>query len=60
MPWGPKDAGRHTHKARSAKSKRQWSDVANSALKRGLSEGAAIREANSVVGRRRGGARPRG
>lgn len=60
MPWTSKDAGRHTHKAKSAKSKRQWSDVANKALARGLSEGAAIREANGVVSRRRGGARPKG
>jgi len=50
MPWLPKDAKRHTKKARSAKSKRQWAHVADSALKRGQSEGSAIRQANAVVG----------
>lgn len=53
MPWTAADATRHTKKAKSAKAKRQWSDVADSGLERGLSEGAAIREANSVVARRR-------
>lgn len=59
MPWKPSDATRHTKKAKGSKAQRQWRDVANSALKRGLSEGAAIREANSVV-KRRGKARPYG
>lgn len=49
MPWSPKDASRFTKKARSAKAKRQFSLVANSMLRRGESEGAAIRAANSVV-----------
>lgn len=49
MPWNSKDAKRHTKKATSAKSQRQWSDVADSALKRGASEGSAIRQANAVV-----------
>jgi hypothetical protein len=52
MPWSPKDAYRHTHKAKSDKAERQWSDVANSELKRGLPEGRAIQAANAVVGRR--------
>lgn len=58
MPWEPKDAYRHTHKASSPKAKRQWAHVADSALERGASEGSAIRQANSVVARRkaRGGA----
>jgi uncharacterized protein YdaT len=51
MPWTPSDATRHTKKARTAKSKRQFAHVANSMLKRGASEGAAIRAANSVVKR---------
>ena len=51
MPWNAEDAHRHTHKANSSKKKRQWSDVANSMLKSGKSEGAAIRAANAVVGR---------
>jgi hypothetical protein len=52
MPWDPKDAKRHTKKANTPKKGRQWSDVANSVLKRGGSEGSAIRQANGVVGRR--------
>jgi hypothetical protein len=51
MPWTSKDAYRHTHKAKSPKAQRQWSDVSNSALKRGASEGSAIRQANAVVAR---------
>ena len=54
MPWEPKDAKRHTKKATSAKRQRQWSHVANSELERGLSEGAAIAAANSVVKRNKG------
>lgn len=53
MPWTPKDAQRHTKKAKSAVSKRQWADVADSALSRGASEGSAIRQANAVVARRK-------
>lgn len=53
MPWEPKDAERHIRKARSAKAKRQWSEIADNALGRGESEGAAIRQANAVVGRRK-------
>lgn len=52
MPWSPKDATRHTKKAKSGKAKRQWKDVANSALKRGASDASAIRQANAVVKRR--------
>lgn len=51
MPWSPQDATKHTHKADTSKKKRQWKDVANSALERGASEGSAIRQANAVVGR---------
>jgi len=54
MPWGAKDATRHTKKAKSAKAKRQWEHVANSALKRTGDEGRAVREANAVVARRKG------
>jgi hypothetical protein len=53
MPWQPSDATRHTKKAISKVAKRQWSDVADSALKRGASEGSAIRQANAVVKRRK-------
>lgn len=51
MPWGAKDAKRHTKKARTAKQQRQWSHVANSELRRGASEGQAVRAANAVVKR---------
>lgn len=49
MPWNPKDAMRHTRKAKSPKQKRQWRSVANSMLSRGASEGAAVRAANGVI-----------
>lgn len=49
MPWKPSDAKRHTKKADTSKKQRQWSDVADSALSRGASEGSAIRQANSVI-----------
>lgn len=56
MPWSPSDGpARHTHKANTPKKKRQWAEVANSALKRGASEGSAVRQANAVVARNRGG-----
>ena len=51
MPWTPKDAKRHDKKASTPKKQRQWRDVANSALSRGLSEGTAVREANGVIAR---------
>lgn len=58
MPWSPGDGpARHTRKADTPKKKRQWSEVANSALKRGQSEGSAVRQANAVVARNRGGAK---
>lgn len=49
MPWKPADAMRHTRKARTGKLQRMWANVANSALQRGKSEGAAVRMANGVV-----------
>ena len=49
MPYAPSDAKRHTKKANTPKKRRQFAHVANSALKRGASEGAAIRMANAVV-----------
>lgn len=53
MPWSSKDAKRHTKKADSPKAKRQWSHVANSMLKSGKGEGAAVRAANAAVGKRK-------
>lgn len=52
MPWETSDVAGKTKKAKSAVSKRQWTRVANGALKRGLSEGEAIREANGVAKKR--------
>jgi uncharacterized protein YdaT len=49
MPWTAKDAKSKTRKASSPKKSRQWAHVANSALKRGASEGQAIRQANAVA-----------
>lgn len=53
MPWKPDDAPRHTRKAKSKKAKEQWSAVANNVLGMGGSEGAAIRQANAVVSKRK-------
>lgn len=55
MPWDDADAARKTHRADTPKKKRQWRHIANSALRRGESEGAAIRMANGVI--RHGGKR---
>lgn len=52
MPWDAEDASSHTKKAMSAPAKQQWSDVANSMLKRGASEGLAVRAANGVIRKR--------
>jgi len=53
MPWKPRDAAKKTKKAASPKAKRQWSDVANSVLKKTGDEGRAIREANAAVSKRK-------
>jgi uncharacterized protein YdaT len=49
MPWSTKDVPEKTKKAKTDKQKRQWVHVANGELKRGASEGAAIRAANGVI-----------
>jgi hypothetical protein len=52
MPWNRNEQARkHTRKANSPKRQRQWRHVANSALRRGQSEGSAVRQANAVVSR---------
>jgi hypothetical protein len=51
MPWDPSDAKSHTKKATTPKLQRQFSEVANSVLKRTGDEGRAVREANAVVQR---------
>jgi hypothetical protein len=53
MPWTARSAKKFTKKARSPAAKRQWKSVANSMLKRGKSEGAAVRAANAAVAKRR-------
>jgi hypothetical protein len=52
VPWTTSDASHKTKKAKSAKSKRQWRDVANSVLARTGSDKQAIRTANGVIARR--------
>jgi hypothetical protein len=49
MPWTTKDAHNKTHRAKSPKSKRQWSKVANAILERTGDDARAIRGANSVI-----------
>ena len=55
MPWTASDAYGHTHQATSPTAQRQWQHVANGMLKSGHSDATAIRAANSVVGKRKGG-----
>jgi hypothetical protein len=53
MPWTRNSqAKKHTRKANTPKKQRMWRHVAESARKRGLSEGAAVRMANGVVKKR--------
>lgn len=53
MPWRSSDSLKHTKQARgSKKAQRAWAHVANSMLKRGASEGAAVRAANAAVKKR--------
>lgn len=49
MPWSPKDAKRHTKKAKSSRKQRQWAHVADKVLEESGDEGRAIREANAAV-----------
>jgi hypothetical protein len=49
MPWEPKDATRHTKKARSARCKRAFAHASNSVLKRTGHEGRAVRAGNAAV-----------
>jgi hypothetical protein len=52
MPWTPEDAYRHTRRAATAVTRRQWAHVANKVLKETGDEARAIREANAVLERR--------
>ena len=49
MPWTVADVPGKTKKAKTAKQRRQWVDIANSALKRHGDEARAITEANGVI-----------
>jgi len=49
MPWAMSDASRHTGKATTQATKRQWSSVANAVLGKTGDEGKAIRIANAAV-----------
>ena len=51
MPWAPKDAEDHTHKATTQLLKKLWAKVADKSLERTGDEGRAIREAHAVVAR---------
>lgn len=53
MPWTPRDAAAKTKKAKSPTARRQWRDVANSVLAKTGDDAQAIREANSVIKRRK-------
>lgn len=49
MPWTARDASRFTKEASTPEKRKRWARIANEALKRGLSDGAAIREANAAI-----------
>lgn len=51
MPWGPKDATRHTKKARTPKARRAFSHAANSVLTKTHDEGRAVRAGNAAAAR---------
>lgn len=52
MPYSSRDAGRHTKKARgNPKASRAFAHAANSALRSGKSEGAAVRIGNYAAKR---------
>lgn len=57
MPWQPEGAKRFTKKANTPKKRRQFADVANTVLAKTGDEGRAVREANSVVGRKHKGSK---
>jgi uncharacterized protein YdaT len=50
MPWSPSDGpARHTKKASTPATKKQWSDIANKVLADSGDEASAIKIANSQV-----------
>ena len=52
MPFSAGEATGHSKRASTPRLRQLWATVANDALKRGDSEGAAIRQANAVVRKR--------
>lgn len=55
MPWSMKDAPMHTKKATTPKTKEAFAKVANKVLKKSGDEGKAMKIANSVVAKMKGG-----
>ncbi len=53
MPWTPKQATKHTKKAKSPKAKRQWAHIADQVLAKTGDEARAIRTASGVIKRRK-------
>lgn len=53
MPWRMQDASRHTKKASTPASKKQWRSVANKVLGESGDEGKAVRIANAAVAKRK-------
>lgn len=53
MPWTPKDAQRHTHKATTPKSKRAFAHAANEVLEETGDEGRAVRAGNAAAAKSR-------
>lgn len=51
MPWESKDALSHTKKANTPEKQSLWARIANEQLRKGASEGSAIRQANAAIGR---------
>ena len=51
MPWEAEDAKHHTKKANTPERQSLWAGIANERLRKGASEGSAIRQANAALKR---------
>jgi len=49
MPWSMESAGKHTKKAGTPATKKQWASTANAVLEKSGDEGKAIKIANAAV-----------
>jgi len=49
MPWTMESAGKHTKKAKSPSTKKQWASTANAVLEKSGDEAKAVRVANAAV-----------